>query len=708
MIGFENPALILTSLLAIPLIIKAYTTPKNFIRYLLVSKVVFVVLIALALAQPFVTVTGEIETDRDTTYIQDMSESSQLIQYSDIEPDATPTTKEQTRQDIKNSLDQGNDILIESDLQFSITEIEEFTEQNNSNISFVEQEMDEDYSVHIKGPKTVVPGTEITYETVVQGTREEIPQPRLEIDGDVVDLQQESHGEWRTEHTFDSSGNKQLEASIDNKEGNDENKEYFKSVEVIEEPDILVLGGNQDLQGLEQVYDVDYSENIPDDLSNYRSAVVRDSEFLTRDVKNYVAEGNGLLYTGSPQDSVITPMIPGDDIEAEEDVEETSDTIILIDASVSRQDGPIQESKAIAHNLIDSIPRGNQVGLAAYNRQGYELEQLQRIEGNRENLKDTVSQIEPEGPTFHQEGMKTADNMVPSDGNIIMITDGLLSRINEVRGVPEKSENISTQLESNLIVLDTNPFVNPEFLKTLTENTGGEYVTADNQGTLSFAFDSRQAQTQHSTIYTLDSTHFITRNSVTATTTPKQNTGVKKGAQELLQVDQIPYLASWRYGLGRVAQINDEDADIQRLIQEDSETSSRIIGWTVGDPQEDGYNVESNRKPQRVEITSRNTGTLETTREHEETGFYTYQDTEYSYNYPKQIQNIGYNQENIEQITRLTDGERVEDPETWLEEQTGQTTETIQKERSLTKYIISLIAALFLLEVGFRKLKGKI
>ena len=708
MIGFENPILLLTILLTMPLIIKAYTARKNFVKYLLISKAVFVVLIALALAQPFLTVTAEVETDRDTTFIQDRSESSQLIQYSDFEPDATPTTTEQTRQDIKNAIDRENDILIESDLQFSLTEIEEFTEQSNSKVNVIEREMDEEYSVTIKGPKTVVPGTEATYEVVVQGTNNDLPQPRLEVDGSILDLEQESFGEWRTRHSFESSGNKRLEATINTEEGSNDNNKFFKSVEVIEEPKILVLGGQQDLEGIEQVYDVDYVGSVPDDLSSYRSIIVRDSELLNREIKDYVAEGNGLLYTGSPRDSIITPMIPGEEFDAEEDVEETSDTIILMDASVSRQDGPIQESKAIAYNLINSMPRGSQVGLAAYNRQGYELEQLQQIEGNRENLKDTVSQINPEGPTFHQEGMKTADNMVSSDGNIIMITDGLLSRINEIKGVPEKSKNISTQLESRLIVLDTNPFVNPDFLKTLTENSGGEYVTADNQGTLSFAFDSRKTQTRYSTVYTLDSTHFITRNGVTATTTPKQNTELKEGAQELLQVDQAPYLATWRYGLGRVAQINDEDRDIQRLIQEDSETSSRIVGWTVGEPQEEGYNVEYNRKPERVEITSRETGTLQTTRQHEETGFYTYQETEYSYNYPREIQDIGYNQNNIEKITSITGGERVENPEIWLEQQTGQTTETVQKEKDITKYLISLIAVLFLLEVGLRKLKGKI
>ena len=402
-------------------------------------------------------------------------------------------------------------------------------------------------------------------------------------------------------------------------------------------------------------------------------------------------------------------MKQGTKIENDKEVEETADSIILIDASVSRQEGPLKKSKALTYNLLDSMPDSNNVGIAAYNRIGYELQPLTNLGINRDSLKETVSRIEPEGPTFHQEGLKTADSMAGENGNIIMITDGLLSRINRVKGVPEKTINTSKQLKSELIILDTNPDVNPDFLKNLTRETNGEYVTADNQGSLSFVFQAQQTEDRYSSLYKKDSTHFITRNNILkASIRPRQETEVKSGAQNLITTSQTPYLATWRYGIGRVAQTNDNNPNLDKIIREDPKTVSRILGWTVGEPKEEGSQIKENRKPTKVKIYSRKEGTLEKTTEHSQTGYKTYKNTKYDYNYDKEIQNIGYHQENINYLKNLTEGETVQNPQKWLENRdTNNQLETVKEQKNLSKHILTLIAILFLVEIGLRKLKGK-
>jgi hypothetical protein len=431
-------------------------------------------------------------------------------------------------------------------------------------INVVKNDLDNDYSVHIQGPEEAVPGTEIEYKVIVKGTDNDIPTPKLEIDGENKNLVKLSQNEWSFEQEFASPETKEFKASISVQDAYKANNEFYQAVEIIEKPEILVLGQQESFsQEIKKVYDVEKSQSLPEDLSKYDSVIAKSQEYLKPSLEKYVADGNGLLYTGKPEESIITPMRPGSQIERENDVERTSDSIILMDASISRQDGPLRRSKALAYRLLDSMPDSNNAGVAAYNRKGYKLEQLTNLGINRDSLKETISRIEPGGPTFHHQGLKTADNMVGDNGNIIMITDGLLSRINRVKGVPEKTINASKQLESELIILDTNPGVNPEFLKNLTREAGGEYVTADNQGTLSFVFQAQQTKDRYKSLYKLDSSHFITRNNILkASIRPRQETKVKQGAQTLIQAEDIPYLATWRYGLGRVAQTNDQDSNL--------------------------------------------------------------------------------------------------------------------------------------------------
>jgi len=108
--------------------------------------------------------------------------------------------------------------------------------------------------------------------------------------------------------------------------------------------------------------------------------------------------------------------------------------------------------------------------------------------------------------------------------------------------------------------------------------------------------------------------------------------------------------------------------DLSQLLTYDPKLATRTVSWTVGDPQrkqDKWIKIDDSRKGETVEIRasypvdglnrqSENLYSAEL--EPERTGFRSFSDTTYGYNYNREIQEIGYS-DDLEDIIESTGGQ---------------------------------------------------
>jgi len=291
--------------------------------------------------------------------------------------------------------------------------VEEEFRNRNATLNMLKTDTEDEVSVSVSGPDTTVPNAENYYEINVYSTTEEFPEPEVTLNGETVELKKEDETTWSFREAFSSEGVQELEARITFDGYFNQNQDYYKAVDVQEKPSLLVLGDQGPLgDQLETFYDVDYANSVPNDLSEYYSIVAKE-EFDETEVVDYVAEGNGLVYTGDIEsEKSILPVSPS---EGDDDTDGAK-IMLVIDAShtTGTEGGTadIEESINIAYSLVDQLPQNNEVGAIAYQQEAYLISEPEPLVYNREQLKEDISSIETEGNTFHHKGLKGAEDVL--------------------------------------------------------------------------------------------------------------------------------------------------------------------------------------------------------------------------------------------------------------------------------------------------------
>lgn len=732
MIGFERPEILILLLAILPMFYALLKSENRFKRVLWSSKIVTFSLIILALSLPFVETSSELMEEPELVVLEDRSLSTEVLQDTNLEFDQVERSdrviasgnNSELKDGILRNVDENGNYLLKTDLQSSqsLEGLEEEINERNATLNLLKTDTYDEASVSINGPDSTVPGAENRYEIEVYSTADNPPEPVVTLNEEQVNLEQEEEV-WYFEESFDSEGVHELEAEIEFDGYFERNKNYYKAIEVREKPNILVLGDRGPLgEQLETFYNVEYVDSIPNDLSDYYSIIAK-QEFDEADVVDYVAEGNGLVYTGEiEQNYDILPVSPT----GEEQDTDGAKIMLVIDAShTTGTDGPtgnIEESIDIAYALVDQLPGNNEVGAIAYQQEAFLISEPQPLVYNREQLKEDISRVETEGNTFHHKGLKGAEDVMDEEGNVIMISDGIIHPLGEEVNTYERSRDVASRLPQQLITIGVGEETNEEFLRELADLGGGTYMDSSDSSRLNFMFDAGGAETGTGELGVLDSTHFITEDlTLSARALGFDPVEPATGSDQLVaSVDSEPFLTTWNYGVGRVAAFSGDDPDLSNVLAQEPSLVTRTVSWSVGDPdrnRDEWLSIDSARVGE--EVTVRSSENFEGLRrsgedlytgeiEPEDTGFHDFEGKTYSYNYNPQKEDIGYDEDNKEIISR-TGGRIYEegDESDILSDLETHSEREVTTEKSLTGYILVLILVIFLSEVGYRKLRGK-
>lgn len=726
MLGIQNPELLFLLVLAAPGVYFAWKREERSKKLIAASKAIIISLLVVAAATPFIQTQDELTKTPEITVLQDNSRSNSITQdpdlnFGDIEVNRkiiASGNNSDLKQGILRNLDQNKAYLLVSDGQSSssLEGLEEKFRSKNSTLNLLKTDTEEESAVTIEGPSSTVPGAENTFQVKVHST-DRIPKPEVILDGSKVELQRTDNNTWRFTRSFDSEGEHQIKASIDSNDQFDQNNRFYKTVDVRQKPKILVVGSKGKLgEELEKFYEVDYRSSVPSDLSDYYSVVAK-KEFSG--MESYLAEGNGLVYTGKVKEKEVLPVHPIDS----EDQSKGAKIMIAIDISHSTgQSGSVKKSIKIAYSLVEKLGYNNKVGAVAYNRDAYIISEPKPLANNRERLKNDISQLESSGPSFHNNGLKGAQESLNGTGNIILISDGKIGGLGQNKDVPRKSKNIASDLNVRLITVGVGDDTNEDFLKELADRGNGFYLDAGQSGKLNFMFKAGGSSGSNKGLVIVNKNHFITQGLNSNSRVAGFSAVEPKPGADLLvtSTDGKPFLTTWRYGLGRVASFTGGTSDLSKVLDRDPLLVTRTVSWTVGQPQrkqDKWMKIEDGRKPGKVKVrASYELGDLRRQGEDlyigelepEKTGFHQFKQSIYGYSYNPELEEIGYNPE-MEELAVDTGGKvySPEDKEEIKSDVKHFSNREVKTQKPLSDYFILAALIVFLGEVGYRKLNGK-
>lgn len=728
MVGFQRPLALVLLLAVVPLLYSAARRGDRVKQVATVLRALLVALLALAVAGPTMTVQEEVHRQPTLTVLADESSSTSILTFPELQLDGVDVKRQRIaagntsrlRTRLLQQLEPNTNYVVRSDFQGaeSLEGVAQRFNAVNATLNAIQPEETEEHAVRVEGPGTTVPGAKTRFTVHVSSTGSP-PTPSVTLDGEPVQLQASGERTWTFTTQFSEQGTHRLSAQLAVDDRYDLNDQYFKTVTVAEKPEILIIGEQGGMgDELARFYDVTYRQELPSDLSPYYAVVLKkDVDGLAR----YALEGNGVVYTGDPGKQAMD-ILPVKTIPDEERSKGAS-IVLAIDISVSTaKEGTVKQSKKIAYNLVELLPFNNRVGAVAYNREAFLVSKPEPLSLNRDRLKDRIARLEPSGPSFHNRGITGAASLLNETGNVIWITDGKIGGLGANKDVPSKTRSVAAGLDERLITVAVGDDANRDFLQQVTDIAGGMFLDAAETGRLKFVFQAGGAAGEASKLVVVDPAHFITDGLALAASATRFDAVAPRTGADLLVTGTggQPFLTAWRYGLGRVAAFSGGNRELSTLRKDDPGLLLRTVSWAVGEPdrkEEKWLDISSSHRGAPVEVRAsypvdgltRQSSELYTGELHPDgTGFHTFGGTTYAYNYNPEFGRIGYR--NVESVVRKTGGQvYAPDELDALREQAVQfSSRTVPTKTSTTNHLLVAALLVFLAEVGYRKLNGRL
>jgi len=452
--------------------------------------------------------------------------------------------------------------------------------------------------VTVAGPPKASVGVETQFLIQTDGVRTEFDSPQItvDIDGSEVVSEAPEDGTIEVTHTFEETGNHRVTARIDGGDVYGINDVYRKSVTVVERPDVLYVSrGRYPFENyLDRVYNVTRRESVPENLDPYYAVVIQD--VAAGDLGNvdslqrFAIDGNGVVVVGGNNayengdygNSSIASMLP---VRMGESSGGSTDIVLAIDVSGSAQQG-LTVQKALALDVLNQLGDENNVGIVAFNFQAFEISAIRSLAEYRALLEDRIRRLQSGGATEIEVGLRGAGELMGERrGTIILLSDG--------GDAPAQPKVVARQLGRDgirVISVGVGQRIRKETLQGVADASGGTYFRADETNRLRLFFGGQSRQYAGTGLSIVDSNHFATAG-VELTADPGQaNTvSVKDGADFLVAAgDGTPALATWRFGLGRVASLTAHDGEGTLdglLTRPDSLLLTKTVNWAIGDPE---------------------------------------------------------------------------------------------------------------------------
>ncbi|HWQ44473.1 MAG TPA: hypothetical protein VN373_02265 [Methanosarcina barkeri] len=332
-ISLENPEMLL---LIIPVIIAGFYFLRKTKTKLVEWRMLVAVLLVLALAAPFTTVTQTTsEEDPSLVLVQDQTASMGIFPeetgtelYKALTAN-TPTTLVQLTGDktflgdtITQYAGSGNQIVLVSDGNSnagkSLVDALELAKETDTSVYLVQPELKaNDLSVEVIGDKTVVVDNQNEFEVVVRQAFEQNISYSLEVsvDGELVRSGPFSQNTrnytipYNQDFTTLGAHNISVKITPAGEDLNSINNEFSKSVYVIPKPKLTLVTSEPDsplAQILNSLYNVSVASSYPGAGALEGSKVlVLDNQLISslseaqmKEIKNYVSNGGGLAVVG--------------------------------------------------------------------------------------------------------------------------------------------------------------------------------------------------------------------------------------------------------------------------------------------------------------------------------------------------------------------------------------------------------------------------
>ncbi|HLC61640.1 MAG TPA: VWA domain-containing protein [Candidatus Nanoarchaeia archaeon] len=499
----------------------------------------------------------------------------------------------------------------------------------NSSISTLKMDaVKNDVGVTIDGPPELIKDTEGDFVVKVSVIGSSIPYTlQVSMDDSVLILEEQGSGSktFAFSKIFPEGEYHKLTARLLNVGKDDyfqNNNAYYKSVKIVPRPKILYMTQKTSplAEQLFKIYEVDVRDSLPQDLSDYMAVIFNDipaSSINSRidGLSSYVSDGNGLIFLGGEHSydrggykgTLLETLLPVKIGASEESNKSDINIALVIDISSSTSES-IGLEKALAISVVDSLSEKNNIGAVAFGNGHTERCQafdilpggLKPLKEVKKELKDRISKLDFDGQSCFDVGIQGGAQLLGKVGgskNIIFISDGKTTykqlrenTLNIVRSVNAQGVKIFTVgvgTDTDVLSSDNNLF-----LDNIARLGEGIYFKTDASNKLKVQFgdkDETKGEEFYNTLIPIDTSHFITlaMDDMHATISG-YNYMVPKPAARLLVTTQknIPILAVWRFGLGRVVTFGTDDGSRWAgalLNKENSKLITKSINWAIGD-----------------------------------------------------------------------------------------------------------------------------
>lgn len=620
--------------------LEAYLKAKKIDRrVVLMLRSLAVVFLMIAIASPFVLESKTVPGDPRLTILVDNSSSMALYDsniayelYKKLEGSMpvqirTIASGEHSTigNGILNNIEGDDNVMVITDGANNegklLGDIMLFATNINSSVSTLKMDAtNNDVGVTIDGPAELIKDTEGDFVVTVSVVGKSIPYKlQISIDESILVMEEQgsSSRTFKFSRKFGEGEYHKITAKLLDVGSDDyfeNNNVYYKSAKIVPRPKILyVTEKNSPLaQELNKIYELDVRDTIPSDLSNYMSVIINDiraSKLATSVnlLSDYVTDGNGIIFIGGENSydrggykgTLLETLLPIKIGAGEEQNKSDINVVIVIDISQGTEDYVAVE-KALALSVVDSLSEKNNVGAVAFNTQAYQIAEIKTLKENKKELKEKISRLKFDGQSFFNLGIEGGYGLLKKTGgskNIIFISDGkttyqklredTLDAVRNVNALGVKVFVVGVGTETDSLGTDNNLFLGN--IAVLGE---GIYYKADASNKLKVQFgdkDETEGEEFYNTLVPIDTTHFITlgMDDMHATISG-YNYGVPKPAARLLVTTHknIPVLAVWRFGLGRVVTLMTDDGVHwagSLLNKENSKLLTKSINWAIGD-----------------------------------------------------------------------------------------------------------------------------
>ncbi|MEA3514100.1 MAG: vWA domain-containing protein [Nanoarchaeota archaeon] len=639
---------------------KAFKREKKWDKiFMIVMRSCAVALLFVALSSPFITDEREVIGDPHVTIMVDNSTSFSMFKQSDVSQLIKSLEKYMPvkvrhigssdssnigDEIINNIQGNGESVLLITDgwITDGSTLDNAFTNAaiSETTINTVNLELDEsDLIVMVNGPSQNIIGLSNTFTVSVENVgAEKVYSLKVILDNEtVIDKIGILGSHIEQFERVLPQGYHTIRAFVEDVDDHfSQNNAYLKTVQILPKPKVLFVSEAESplKEILEQNYNLDTLNYIPNDLSAYYAIMLNDLPIAKINPKfnalnDYVIDGDGLIVIGGKNSydlgdykgtlfETLLPVRIGSGVKSGAS---GVNVVIVIDASYSFKGDAIDYAKALAVDILYNARLQDSIGVIAFRSGGGAGERTKTVVNLTPRVdwpldfEDAVishiGRIVGGGGTDIYAGLKRAEVILKGKENInlIIISDGqqVLNKVNTIRkatALAEKGYKIFTVGYSNSGLEG----VDQLFMQEIAEAGDGIYTGLDQPLPMEFIFEGGMEGEEEleqkkdmvgEPLIITNPNHWITKGLGLADAAVSGYNAVvpKKSAHGLVySITANPVISVWNFGLGRVVAYSTDDGRAWSgpILEGDSSVLiPRMVNWAIEDPdRKDRFNVD--------------------------------------------------------------------------------------------------------------------